>query len=151
MDARQQATQRLRDKGLPVTPVYLMAEMGGARPEPEEVVARPERGATGKFEGRKAGAIATALAPKKVYSEEQGAEVMKPTLKGSTPQLDLIDGRNLGSTRAVYAMVSVDVATRKIYGELMRGKAQTVLLMLLTALDVPSMLTKKLAGRMCVS
>ena len=116
------AGQRLRDRGLPVTPMYLLAEHGGSRAEPEQVVRETERGVSGKFEGRKAGKIATAMAPKKVYSEEQEREVVKPTLKGSTHQLDLIDGRNLGSTTAVYAMVSVDVGTRKIYGELMSGK-----------------------------
>ncbi len=65
----------MRDKGLPVTPLYLKAELGGARAEPEEVVARPERGASGKFEGRKTGKIATALVPKKYTAKSKGQKL----------------------------------------------------------------------------
>ena len=71
--------------------------------------------------GGRLGGLPPPSRPKKVYSQKQEREVVKPTLKGSTWQLDLINGRNLGSTVAVFAMVAADVATRKIYGELMRG------------------------------
>ena len=72
--------------------------------------------------GRKAGAIATTLAPKEVWSAQQGREVTKPTLKGSTWQLDLIDFRSLGAVSG-YAMVAIDVGTRKIYAARMPDKS----------------------------
>ena len=84
--------------------------------ETEEVVKKTERGADGKFVGRKAGAIATTLATKEVEGE------IRPHLKGSTWQLDLIDFRSLGAVSG-FAMVAVDVATRKVYGALMADKS----------------------------
>ena len=66
--------------------------------------------------GRTAGAIATTLAPKEVEGE------IRPHLKGSTWQLDLIDFRSLGAVSG-FAMVAVDVGTRKVYGALMADKS----------------------------
>ena len=66
--------------------------------------------------GRKAGAIARTLAPKEVEGE------IRPHLKGSTYQLDLIDFRSLGAVSG-FAMVAVDVGTRKVYGALMADKS----------------------------
>ena len=94
MDVATRARERLRDRGLPQTPMYLNAELrrmqleeerkmsrrgliqGPRRPgalpraEPEEVVAETERDASGKFAGRLAGAVATTLASKEVFSDQ---------------------------------------------------------------------------------
>ena len=94
IDIATRARERLRDRGLPQTPMYLDAELrrmaleaerkstrrgvqGPRRPgampraEPEEVVAETERDASGKFAGRTTGAVAIILAPKKVFSNKQ--------------------------------------------------------------------------------
>ena len=106
MDPRTRARERLRDQGLPESNLYQLRELrriaqeeekaiaraeGRPRPrgpraqaEPDQVVRTTERGADGKYQGRKAGAIATTLAPKEVFSAKQGRDVTKPTLKGST-------------------------------------------------------------------
>ena len=105
----QRARDRLRDAGLPETPMYRLRELRRisqeedreivraerrprpsgprAQAEPDQVVRTTERGADGKYVGRKAGAIATTLAPKEVWSAKQGRDVTKPTLKGSTWQV----------------------------------------------------------------
>ena len=56
--------QELQDRGLPQSILY--EYQTAAQAEPDEVVKKTERGADGKFVGRKAGAIATTLAPKEV-------------------------------------------------------------------------------------
>ena len=106
--------QELQDRGLPQSILYEYQTAPQA--EPDEVVKKTERGKDGKFVGRKAGAVATTLAPKEVEGET------KPHLKGSTYQLDLIDFRSLGAV-AGFAMVAVDVATRKTYGAVMADKS----------------------------
>ena len=131
MDER--ARERLRDAGLPETPLYRLRELrriaqeedraiaraeGRPRPsgpraqaEPDQVVRSTERGADG-----------TTLAGKKVWSKKQRRDVTKPTLKSSVWQLDIIDFRSLGAESG-YAMVGVDVATRKVYAAKMRDKS----------------------------
>ena len=138
------AQNRLRDAGLPETPMYRLRELRRiaqeedreiaraerrprpsgprAQAEPDQVVRTTERGADGKYVGRKAGAIATTLAPKEVWSAKQGREVTKPVVKSSSWQLDLIDFRSLGAVSG-FAMVAVDVATRKIYAAKMADKS----------------------------
>ena len=93
-----------------------------AQAEPDQVVRSTERGADGRFLGRKAGAIGTTLAGKEVWSKKQRRDVTKPTLKSSTWQLDIIDFRSLGAESG-YAMVAIDVATRKVYAAKMRDKS----------------------------
>ena len=91
------------------------------RAEPEEVVAETERDASGKFAGRTAGAVATTLAPKEVFSDKQQRNVQKPSVAGATWAADLIDARNLGAESG-FALVATDLATRKAHGVLMEGK-----------------------------
>ena len=144
MDERTRALERLRDRGLPQSEMYIKNELArmaleaqrrnarrgvGAYPqgarmpraEPDQVVSTAARDEKGRIAGRYAGAVATTMAPKEVFSQKQGAAVTKPTLPGSTWQLDLIDAKNMGA-EAGFAMVGVDVATRKVYGRLMNGK-----------------------------
>ena len=72
MDA---ARRRVRDKGLPDTPMYQLQELRrlgqeedrSIRAEPDEVIRSTERGESGKFVGRKAGAIATAIGPSEAW------------------------------------------------------------------------------------
>jgi len=94
---------------------------GLPRAEPEEVVAETERDASGKFAGRTAGAVATTLAPKEVFSDKQQRNVQKPSVAGATWAADLIDARNLGAESG-FALVATDLATRKAHGVLMEGK-----------------------------
>ena len=144
MDPRTVARERLRDAGLPETPLYELRELRRiiqeedrtmarvqqqprppgprAQAEPDQVVRPTERAGSGRFVGRKAGAIGTALAPKEVWSQEQQQDVTKPTLKGSTWQAVLIDFRTLGAASG-YAMVAVDIATRTVYAEKMADKS----------------------------
>ena len=91
------------------------------RAEPEQVVAETERDASGKFVGRLAGAIAIMLASKEVFSDQQQRNIQKPSVAGATWAADLIDARNLGAESG-YALVAVDIATRKAHGTLMNGK-----------------------------
>ena len=93
MDVATRARERLRDRGLPQTPMYLDAELrrmaleeerkstrrgvqGPRRPgalpraEPEEVVAETERDASGKFAGRLTDIVAIILTSKKVFSAQ---------------------------------------------------------------------------------
>ena len=139
-----QARERLRDRGLPQSQQYIDAELrrmqiqqerkmaragfsgpprpgGLPRAEAEEVVAETERDASGQFVGRHAGAVATTLAPKQIFSDKQQRNVEKPSVAGATWAADLIDARNLGA-EAGYALVAVDIATRKAHGVLMNGK-----------------------------
>ena len=144
MDDRTRALERLRDRGLPQSEMYIKNELSrmeleaqrknarrgiGAYPqgarmpraEPDQVVSTTARDEKGRIAGRYAGAVATTMAPKEVFSLKQNADVVKPTLSGSTWQLDLIDAKNMGA-EAGFAMVGVDIATRKVYGRLMNGK-----------------------------
>ena len=91
------------------------------RAEADEVVAETERDGSGEFAGRLAGAVATTLAPKEVFSDKQQRNVVKPSVAGATFAADLIDARNLGA-EAGYALVATDLATRKAFGTLMNGK-----------------------------
>ena len=116
------ARQNLQDRGLPQTPLYEMQEITTVRAEPDQVVRQTERNPQGRFIGRKAGAIATTLAPKQVFSYEEGAPAIRPHLRGSSWQLDLIDFRSLGGVSG-FAMVAVDVSTRKVYGARMPDKS----------------------------
>ena len=98
MDPTPRARERLRDRGLPQTAQYVDAELrrmqleeerkmarrnvsgprrpgGMPRAEADEVVAQIERSADGKFAGRLAGAVATTLAPKRVFSDKQQRNV----------------------------------------------------------------------------
>ena len=94
---------------------------GMPRAEADEVVAQIERSADGRFAGRLAGAVATTLAPKEVFSDKQQRVIEKPSVAGATWAADLIDARNLGAESG-FALVAIDIATRKAPGVLMNGK-----------------------------
>ena len=87
-----EARRRLRERGLPQTPMYLDAELermqpwaGGLIPraEPDQVVRSAARDDRGLFVGRKKGAITTGMVDKQ--------DVNAPTNEGSTWQMDLMD------------------------------------------------------------
>ena len=66
--ARAQAREELRDRGLPISPLFELQMLTGEKAEPDQVIKETERDTRGKFVGRKAGRIATTLAPKEVWS-----------------------------------------------------------------------------------
>ena len=95
-DVMERARERLRDRGMPQSPMFLDAELRrmelesdrrqarinrqprppGAMPrgEPDEVLggqARAARDEAGRIQGRKSGAIATTLAAKEVFSRKE--------------------------------------------------------------------------------
>ena len=91
-------------------------EAGPARrAEPDQVVAERERGEDGRLLSRAdaGGAIATGLTEK--------VELDRPTLEGSTWQLDLMDMSTKQDTVG-YGMLAVDVASRYLYGILLQEK-----------------------------
>ena len=97
----------------------------GPRPraEPDQVVRQTEKGADGKFVGRKAGAVAAPLVDKNSPFEDE----TQPTLAGSVWQADLMDMNTKGAAYG-YALVAVDVASRKSYGALMTTKTPDAVL-----------------------
>ena len=87
------------------------------RAEPDQVVQQVEKGGDGRFVGRQAGAVQTNLVDKQVGVNDE----VKPSLQGSTWQVDLIDMHTLGGARG-FAMLAVDTGTRKVYGRTMATK-----------------------------
>ena len=130
-----EARRRLRERGLPTSPLYIHAEFermileeqrrlarldGDPRPpgpmpraEPDQVVRSAVRDDEGRILGRYAGAITAGMVDKQ--------DVNAPTNEGSTWQMDLMDMSTRGGATG-FGFLAVDVNSRFLYGKLVRDK-----------------------------